>query len=553
LIPARRPLPEKLFRAAIAALGALMCARMGSAAVQESQTWDEGLHLVAGFSYWKTGDYRLNPEHPPLAKLAAALPLLFTSAALPDLPEAWRQGDQVALFRPFLYANTVDADTLLLLGRLMTMLSALALGLLLAAAARARWGAAAGLTSAALYATDPNFIAHGHYITSDVPVTLAILTSVLTWDRYLTTGRRLDLAAASAALGIALATKFSAIFLLPLHWIVYWLRCRGETRHPLAACAGAVLVLLMAYSGDSFRALTGKKPPLERHIGTAAPAAAYASGIASDLRLPAHPYLTGSWDLFQHSREGHRSYLLGKVSDQGSIWYFPVAFAVKTPAAVLILLLLVAAPALAAAARQIPRATWALAAYPAAYLALCLTSRLNLGLRHLLPLYPFLYLAIAWAVAFALNGRRRRYAIAALAVAAAVQFFELARVHPHYTAFFNSLSGGPQNGYRFLLDSNLDWGQDMKKVKRWFETHDVRQACYSYFGSAPVEYYGLSPWIPAPDPETPDCVAAVGATNLFDVYFDPPRHRPLRERTPDAVIGHSTWIFDLRKDGAEPP
>ncbi len=91
-----------------------MAALMWWAAVGESQTYDEGFHLVAGFSYWKTGDFRLNPENPPLAKLINALPLLFTSVRMPDLPESWRDSDQVALAGPFLYDNSLSAETILL-------------------------------------------------------------------------------------------------------------------------------------------------------------------------------------------------------------------------------------------------------------------------------------------------------------------------------------------------------------------------------------------------------------------------------------------------------
>jgi hypothetical protein len=515
------------------------------AALQESQTWDEGLHLTAGFSYWKTGDFRLNTEHPPLTKLLAAVPLLFTRATWPHLPEDWRNGRLWELFQAFVYRNTVDADTLLLLGRLPAIALALTLGLFLAARARQRWGAVAGLTAGALYFTDPNFIAHGHYITSDVPVTLAVLASALAWDRYLTSDRPRHFVAASLILGLALATKFSAVFLVPVHWLVYWLRRRPDGMIPaFLATAGAIVVVLLAYGPDSWRTVIGAKPSLASYIGVTE--SDYAGAILADFRLPAHPYLTGSWELFRHNREGHVSYLMGQVSEHGSMWYFPVAFAVKTPAAVLLLLLLIAIPVLAVSMKRVPVAAWLLALYPAAYLAMCLRSSLNLGLRHLLPLYPFLYLGIAWAVCVALSRRWRRPAILLLAAAGLLQTYELTRVHPHYTAFFNVMAGGPQNGHRYLVDSNLDWGQDLKKVKRWMDERGIENVCYSYFGSAPVEYYGLKGWTPGIPLETPDCMLAVSATNFYDVYFDPPRHRWLRERKPDAIIGHSTWIFDLR-------
>jgi hypothetical protein len=522
-----------------------MAGLMTFAAVRETQTWDEGLHLAAGFSYWKTGDYRLNTEHPPLQKLLAALPVIFTQAKMPDPPRAWRRADQSEFARAFLYQNTVHADTLLLLGRLTTIALTLGLVVLTATIARRRWGAFAGLIAAALTAADPNLIAHGHYVTSDVPVTLAIVGAVFLWQRYLAGGWPRHLTSASIALGIALATKFSALFLVPVHWFVCFLHRPSGPRRPLLAMMGAMLVVLLAYAPDSWRTLLGRKPPLAAHIGTASPADASAAAIATDLRLPAHPYLTGAWELFRHSRQGHRSYLLGTISEHGSIWYFPVAFAAKTPVAVLLLLLLIAVPVLLRALKRVPIPTWLIGVYPVVYLFICLSSSLNLGLRHLLPLYPFLYLWIAWAVTAALVSRWRRLAIAVLVTAGVVHSVEMARAHPHYTAFFNTIAGGPENGHRYLLDSNLDWGQDLKNVRRWMDQRGIKDFCYSYFGSAVPEYYGIAPWIPN-GPEEPGCMAAVSATNLYDLYFQPPRHRWLRERTPAAVVGHSTWIFDLR-------
>ena len=311
------------------------------------------------------------------------------------------------------------------------------------------------------------------------------------------------------------------------------------------------LVVLLAYGPDSWKAVSGQLPPLADQVGDATPEAASFSAIARDLRLPAHPYLEGAWDLFQHNREGHRSYLLGRISEEGSRWYFPVAFAVKTPLAVLALLA-VAMIALLSSAKRVPRATWLLALFPAAYIVLCLNSRLNLGLRHLLPIYPFLYLWIGWAVCIALEGRWRRPAIALLALAGTMQAAEIARVSPHYTAFFNVLAGGPENGHRYLLDSNLDWGQDLKKLKHWMAGERLEKVCLSYFGTADPTYYRVfDSWLPGSDPVEPDCVAAVSVTNLYDVYFDPPRHQWLRARKPVTTVGHSIWIFDLRKQRSD--
>jgi hypothetical protein len=245
--------------------------------------------------------------------------------------------------------------------------------------------------------------------------------------------------------------------------------------------------------------------------------------------------------------------LLGKVNEAGSVWFFPVAFAVKSPTALLVML--GAGIALSAVGRRPDeprrgslRACATLALYPVVFLLICLVSRVNIGLRHLLPLYPFLYLLAGWAAARALASRWRRAAVAGLGVVAMLQAAEVARARPHYTAFFNVLAGGPENGRRYLLDSNLDWGQDLKKLKRWMETNQLKVICLSYFGSASTDYYKLNPiWFDNMKREDLDCVSAVSATNVYDVYFDPPRHQWLLERTPVTSIGHSILIYDFRR------
>ena len=534
---------------------AVMAVLMIHAAVLESQTWDEGIHLVAGFSYWKTGDFRLNMEHPPLTKLLAAIPLLFTSAEMPASPEAWRDADTYGLSQQFLYRNKVSADSLLLRGRMMTVLVTVVLGAMLAAVARRRWGPVAGLTALALYATDPNFLAHGHYVTSDVAASLGIFATAFTWERYLSTGRRRDLVIASLVLGLALAAKFSALYLVAVCWLVFWPWRAPGVRRPLVACAGAALVVLTLYGIQSWPVLRGRRGALADKIPTTQPTPKLISDTARELRLPAHPFLIGAWFVFEHNQGGHISYLRGKISDQGSHLYFPIAFAVKTPSSTL-LLAAIALVTLAFHVRRVPWRTWLLVLYPALYVASSVGSRLNLGLRHLLPAYPFLYLFIGWAVATQLAGRWRRASLALLAGAACLQVGELARAAPHYTAFFNSPSGGPANGYRHLLDSNLDWGQDVKKLKHWMDERGLKEVCLSYFGSADLRYYGINeiPLMNVPPAERSklDCMAAVSVTNMFDLYTPPGTHAWLFEKKPVDHIGHSLWIFDLRRGRHSP-
>ena len=153
--------------------------------VQESQTVDEGVHLAAGYSHWRTGDFRLNVEHPPLFRLLAALPLLLLQPDFSPLPANWQEVEEYPIGKDFLYRNRVDADTLLFAGRSMTILLSLAFGAAVAGWSKRRFGAPAGLFTLLLLTFDPNMIAHGRYVTSDMALTVFYFLSCVCWLAYL--------------------------------------------------------------------------------------------------------------------------------------------------------------------------------------------------------------------------------------------------------------------------------------------------------------------------------------------------------------------------------
>ncbi|MBL8295613.1 MAG: glycosyltransferase family 39 protein [Bryobacterales bacterium] len=528
---------NRWFWPAALALLATMGLLMFQSIQLESQTYDEGFHIAAGFSYWKMGDYRLNPEHPPLAKLLCALPLLFTQTQFPHLPEAWKNADQVEYFGYFVYRNKLDADRLLLLARSPTIILTLLLGLAIVLYTRWRYSVPAALAALFFFITDPNFLAHGRYITTDVPLTLFVFLAVITWLHALDTGRPRHFAWAALALGLALGAKFSAVFLIPVHLVVALVKRRFRAETYLATCAAGLLVVALLYAPETAR--VANLPSLSARISGTFPLAQAARQVADDFHLPAHPYLTGLWDVLSHNHEGHRSYLNGKVSTTGDWRYFPTAFAVKTPTAPLVL----AAPAIAFAGLP------AFLIYPAAYAIISISSNLNIGLRHLLPIYPFLFILAGYFLAQRLP---RRVGAALFALAAALQIFELARVQPHYLAFFNTHAGGPEKGHLYLLDSNLDWGQDARKLGRWRKQQNLGELCISYFGTASLDYYEI-PQIPllnlppGTDPLTLNCVAAISANHLYDVYTTPNQHAWARALKPMGRIGYSIFLFDLRK------
>ncbi len=486
--------------AAVAVLLGLMTVVQVLSIRQEAQTWDEGTHLAAGLSYWKTGDYRMNSEHPPLAKLLCAIPLLFMNVSLPFEYPAWEQRNEVDFGAYFLYTNRLSADQMLFPARCVTILLTLCLGIAVAFWTRRHFGDAAALFAVALVAFDPNLIAHGRYVTTDLAVTLFSFLACIAWVRALEQKTALAFVVAGVALGLALGSKFSALFLIPVFVFLGFLR-RPAWKGALIAAAAAAAMIVVLYG-------------------------------------PAGPWLywRGLRDVLAHNGEGHEAYLLGQISQKGWWYYFPVAFLVKTPTATLALC--------AASVFYVRRVTAVLAAPLIVYAALTLGSSLDIGFRHLLPILPFLY--VVMGVGAARMPRWLSIGLVALLVV------ESLSVYPNYLAFFNRVSGGPGNGPRYLLDSNIDWGQDTKKLKAWLDSRGVHRICNVYFGEAfPVHYGVETAPLPGNDDvearQSLDCFAAASVTPLYGLYVENDRYSWLRKLSPVAKIGYSMYVYDLRK------
>jgi Dolichyl-phosphate-mannose-protein mannosyltransferase len=572
---------ERVFWPASVFLLALMLISQAVSILQESQTYDEAVHLAAGYSYLTTGDYRLNPEHPPLSKMLAALPLLFLKPHLPVEDASWSNGNTLYFGATFLYLNRVPAETLLLVARSVTILCTVSFGLFLAVWTRRRFGAAVALLALFLYALDPNIIAHGRYVTSDLPITCFLFLAVIAWAAFLSSRRWRDLATAGLGLGLASVVKFSGLALFPIFVVLYVIKWWQESRPDsgaasrrklsashlalsLAVIGGITVVLIAACYGPETIRLTRRGSP-------SAPLAARMDRqdwfgerlyqTASFLNIPSYSYLLGLRVVARHNSEGHPAYLLGKTSEKGGWWYyFPVAFALKTPTAVL-LLLLVSLLIVVAGLRhgnlfhilkRLPFHWYVLALPMTAFFLLGMRSHLTIGLRHILPVYPFLFVLVS---AIVLGSPSRKVLPVLLVAVALLQIAENVRIFPHYLAFFNLPSGGPAHGTDYLLDSNIDWGQDLKKFRRWLDTHGNPPVCLAYFGMSYTTLYGMrqnslpATWEVEKRSHL-DCIGAISATLLHDVYVQPGQFAWLRQLKPIGNIGYSLYLYDLRKPRA---
>ncbi len=514
----------------------------------ESATFDETAHLPAGLAYLERFDFRMNPEHPPLAKAWAALPLRLrgTEAAGYD-SAAWRRGDEwtfgyETLNGPLDAAARRDPMRFLVPARTMIVLLGVALGLVVFLWSRSLWGPWGGLLSVALFVLSPTMLAHARLVTTDLAAALGFALAVFAlwrWTRH-PDARRATLV--GGAVGIALLAKHSALLLGPILallaaiWAISDRRAHPATpyravrlaRHAALAVAVALAIL---WGGYGFRFAASPDPAFRLPwdaVASGSSMAVRAARFARDHRLLPEAYLYGfAW--VAGGAETRLAYLDGATSIVGWPRYFPEAFALKTPPATMLLLLWIAAVAVYRT-RGRGLAGWFLALPVAVYLAVSMAGHLDLGHRHLAPIYPFLFVAAGYAARIAAGSRLRQAAVVALLAGAGVSTFAAA---PGYLAYFNLLGGGKDGGRRHLVDSNLDWGQDLPALAAWMRREGLTAVHLAYFGTADPEAYGVRfrkvvlvhdfrPRMPSSWPG-PGEALAISETLLQGVYLEPDR------------------------------
>jgi hypothetical protein len=540
-----------------------------------SATFDEGAHLPAGYTHLTLGDHRLNPEQPPLVKLLAALPLLAVHPAMKLDDSAWALGRQWEFGQRFLYRWN-DADRLLFLGRLPVVALASCLVAAVYFESRRRFGPIPAAAALFLAALSPDVLAHGALVTTDLGFALFFFLAVLAFARLLERATMLRFVAAGLATGAAFATKFSApilaLVLLVLGLVAAFdgrpMELSRAGRTTLLAAPGQrlrhVALLLLTVSGLTLASIWASygfryalSPDPEVRSAQRAPLEHPASGwpgeailVAARAHLVPEDYARGLLFVMTHS-EARPTFLLGRLSDHGFPLYFPITFLLKTPVPLLLLTVL----ALARTRRLAWRDACFLWVPVIVYLALTATRGLQIGHRHLLPIYPFLFVASGEA-AGRLVAWRRPIGLALAATLGAWYAAGTLRTHPHHLAYFNEIAGGPANGWRLLVDSNLDWGQDLKRLAAWMRDNRVERVKLSYFGSALPAYYGIDsetlPGYTAPHAARvtrevrPGDVVAISATNLQGVYLEPEDRALMarfRERGPIGRAGYSIFVY----------
>jgi hypothetical protein len=517
----------------------------------ESATFDETAHVAAGVSYLETGDFRLNPEHPPLAKLIAAAPLtllgragvdyaspLWTGTPLSDADPRRSHASQWGLGFEFLngpHDSAVRRDPA---ARLVPARCAiLALGALLMlvvyAWASELYGPPAGLLALTLAVSCPTLLAHARLVTTDLAAALGFTaTTWLAW-RWLAAPSWRRASCAGGALGAAVLFKFSCALLAPLVVVLAAIAVAIGRVDWKRAAAGIALIAAMTYAsiwaGYGFRFAAARDPGYvlewQDLAGEAPPSPVIEFARAHGL-LP-EAYLYGF--AFAAAEADRIAFLDGEQSLAGWYRYFPEAFLLKTPLAFTALALWAIAAALIRT-RGRSFDGWCVAIPPLVFAAVAVQSRFNIGHRHVTPVYPFLCVAIGPVAAWLAHRGAR--AVVAVALTGSC-FVSCALATPRYLSYFNVAAGGPRGGAKHLVDSNIDWGQDLPRLKRWMDVRGVNDIDLAYFGTADPHAYGIAfrkvalymdffPDLPVVRPQ-PGRYLAASVTFLEGIYLDADR------------------------------
>ena len=549
---------------------------------RKSTTSDEVAHIAAGYSYWVDNDFRLQPENGNWPQRWVSIPMAVGRRKVrPDSLAGWGKSDVWTIADHLFYDSGYDADTLLRNSRRMAVVIGGLVALVAFAWSATLFGLPGAWITLVVTCLSPTMLAHGALATSDMMATLFFTVSCWAIWRALFRVTPVSLLACIVTVSGLLLSKFSAPILLPIAGTMIVARLMSRepmvvalgrferhvtTRKGQLASAGLVALGVAAigigvvWGSYGFR-YSAMSPSLAGgdflvpwstllgELGTMGRLIDW----SRDHHLLPEAYLYGFSQTAYYAR--HRvAFFNGRYSDVGGwIGFFPFAAVVKETIPVLLLVIGAAALAISRWFRADDERSWAQRARSAffmtaplwsliiVYWAFALNSNLNIGQRHLLPTIPATYVLLGSLGSLALPGslwiaRFRRYSIAGLTALLLWNGVETFRIAPNFLAYFNELIGGPSQGYRHLVDSSLDWGQDLPGLKSWLNEQGLQgpghQPVYlSYFGNARPEYYGIDairlPGFPRrqkesiPQPLTGG-VYCISATMYQGIYLDAP-------------------------------
>lgn len=481
------------------ALVLILVAQVALSTLQESPSWDEGDHIYAGYMNWKHGEYDLNPEHPPLVKLIATIPLLPLDLKVPPRQGRYFKDESYYGGQALLFHNGpgdgghYTVDTLLFRVHMAVLVFAIALAFLLFFAGTEMFGSVAGLVALTLFVFDPTVLVNAPFVATDTGAAFGFFASVYTFYRFAKSMTWPRAIVCGVAVGVALASKHSTVLLLPIlillgageiagrwkanrHW-----PGREAMRLVLGMLAIAAIAIFLLWGVYSFRFAMHPQGVVMRgraeQIAPLSPAMKTVLSFFFRFHLLPESYLYGFADVL---RVGNAmpAYIFGKLYVHGQWFYFPSILSLKWSVGVLGLLAL-AIYAFSSCKVHRPREVFFLAFPALFYLAVAMLRTENIGVRHVLPVFPFVFALAGGGAAWLMHQRK----LWLIPVAALLLWHvtDSVRMFPNYMPYANIFWGGPSKTNLHFTDSATEWGQELKWVKQWTDAHHVTQCWIAYF------------------------------------------------------------------------
>lgn len=501
----------------------------------KSPTFDEPFHLIAGYIHLIKKDLDYKNNHPPLIRQLAALPLLFLDLKLPKDTDQWGEDIRQGYGKRFLYSPGNDADKIVFLGRLPIVFLSILLGLYVYIWTRDLYGQNAGLFSLFLYVFSPNIIAHSRLITTDLGSTCFIFIACYYFWKFLKEPSLSFMCLAGLTIGLALVSKFSALLLFPIFFIL------------LVANFTSLKISVFKENLNDTK-IEPKKFWLQRFAAISLIVIGMIFLIFQMQHDAFSKYIAGIERLmsihFNHNRD-YLNYLMGEFSQNTFWYYYIVAFLIKTPVPTLILFVLAFSLYRQSSTNRINEFFILLPVI--IFITASSFDGSNVGLRRILPIYPFLFVYIGILLQetkdIQFTFLTKKKLIMVLSTLMAWYGISSMKTFPDYLTYFNDIVGGPKKGILYLDDSNIDWGQDLKRLKEFLDKREVNQIKLLYHGQADPDYYGIkySKFTSEDDRFGPrDGYYAISAHKLIRLITNPDWGQL---GNPIGIVGNSIFVF----------
>jgi len=494
-----------------------------------SPTYDEPLHLTAGYSYLKTNIYYLNIyDHPPLAEMIGAIPLLFMKPKLLIQHPYWKEYQQYSFANLFLYQNNIDASIMLNSGRKVILVFSCIFGLFIYLWTKQLTNSYfKGILCLIIYVFSCLFLSQATLVTTDLIFSLFYFLSFYAFWKWLNKPNISNTIFVGIMSGLTLCSKFSSIIIFGIYFIlllIYFKKINCSTKKIILHSILAILVCF------------------------------FVIGIIYKFNIDL--YFNGLYKTFTRLQKGRSNFLFGNYSTTGFWYYFLLVFLIKTPISFLVMLSISLYYILKLYKKY--KFFNCLVIPGIIYFFFASISKVQIGIRHILPVFPFLIiLSVLWL-------QKINYKKLLLVIFLFLWYiYSFIKIHPWHISYFNEFVGGPQQGYKYLTDSNIDWGQSLKELSEYLKSINCQYPVFlCYFGVGDPTYYGIKYFgfgfinnlLPQERPgdeiknisELKKILLCVSVTNLQATYYaNKEIFDWLKKINPDKKIAYSIFVYDL--------